>query len=344
MKSKHTKIFLATMWIIPTFICTLAIFLKNWEAALFIALCGMICFLLSTIYCLYTAKQIKQLSQYLASVYRGGEILDIRTQQEGELNALRDDIYKITTILSEQKDALLREKNRLADFLGDIAHQLKTPLSAILLQTELWEDALVPESQKAQCAQQTAKSAQKMQWLVEQLLNLCRLDAAVVKFHYSDYFADYLVKSALQGLESTARKQDILLEFHGDFSQKITCDAPWIIQALSNLIKNAIEHTPQQGVIQVRFSQSMLYSQFEVCNSGNPIAKADMPHLFERFWKGNPSETNSVGIGLSLAKAIVEGQKGRLWAENTTQGPCFILQLPRSDQTVTTLSPCSHLE
>lgn len=148
MRSREAKTLFACLALITLAAAVFGAAVAGAGAAVSATVCGIFCMVFAAAFCIRRAREIDGLSEYLASVYTGGEILDIRTQREGELNALRDDIYKITTILGEQKAALEADKRLLADFLGDVAHQLKTPLSAIVLQTEVWEDAAVPEAEK----------------------------------------------------------------------------------------------------------------------------------------------------------------------------------------------------
>ena len=218
MRSRETKKFLLELLLTCAAFTAAGALLFGAGAALAAALCGGTCLALAAGFCVCRAREIDRLSEYLASVYTGGEILDIRTQREGELNALRDDIYKITTILGEQKAALEEDKRLLADFLGDVAHQLKTPIAAILLQTELWEDEAVPAEEKDQCASRVSQAAERMGWLVEQLLKLCRLDAAVVRFERKQNDALELLRAAAQSVQPLCADRGVAVEWAGPVS------------------------------------------------------------------------------------------------------------------------------
>lgn len=341
MRSRQAKGFLGALVLAALLVSGAGALFFGAGAALCAALCGVACTALAAEFCVGRAREIDRLSEYLASVYTGGEILDIRAQREGELNALRDDIYKITTILGEQKAALEEDKRLLADFLGDVAHQLKTPIAAILLQTELWQDQAVPAREKDQCALRVEQAAERMSWLVEQLLKLCRLDAAVVRFEKKAVDAEELLHAAARSIQPLCTDRGVIVEWEGAPASCL-CDGAWTLEALTNLAKNAAEHTGAGGKVTLHCEGNALYTELMVENDGAPIPKAEFPHLFERFWRGKNAAPGSAGIGLALAKAIAQGQGGTARAENGPRGPRFILRFYAGDETVTPLSPGSH--
>ena len=302
-----------------------------WTAGMAGALCAMLTGGLGmAAFALYSrerTREIHTLCEHLAQVYAGNHFLDVRTQKEGELSVLRDELYKITVILCEQRESLSRDKKQMADFLGDMAHQLRTPLSAILLQTELWQDPSVSEQEKTECARQTQRAAERMGWLVEQLLRLCRLDAKVVRFEMARHSAKRLLRDSAGSIAPLCAVRDVALECNVDEKVWCWCDEAWTVQALTNLVKNAVEHTPPRGCVRLLCEENALFTQFCVENTGMPLSPEEMPHLFERFWRGKDAAPDSIGIGLSLAKTIAEEQGGMLWAENGSEGPRFLLRL-----------------
>ena len=341
MRSREAKGFLLSLLMISAGLTAACGLLFGGSAWLFTALCGGSCCILAAVFCVRRAREIDKLSDYLASVYTGGEILDIRTQREGELNALRDDIYKITTILGEQKAALEADKRLLADFLGDVAHQMKTPIAAIMLQTELWGDEAVSVAEKSRCACRVEEAAERMRWLVEQLLKLCRLDAAVVCFERKPNDAREMLRVAGQSVRPLCDARGVTVEWSGQPGFCL-CDRAWTLEALTNLAKNAAEHTTAGGKIALSCEVNSLYTELTVENDGPPIPQEEFPHLFERFWRGKSAAPGSAGIGLSLARAIAQGQGGTVWAENSPRGPRFTMRFYTGDETVTPLSPGGH--
>lgn len=283
---------------------------------------------LAAVYTLRRYRRIGQLSEYLAQVYTGGQPPRLSGQTPGELSALQDDLYKITSILQQQAAALEADKRFLADSLSDIAHQLRTPLSAILLQCDFLREELPPgdaEDGLAQIETQTGR----IRWLVEALLRLSRLDAGVVPFEKKEHPARQVLQRAAGGLAELYLKRGVELQADCPEGLFCVCDLEWTAEALANLLKNAAEHTPPGGRVRVECSCQALYFEFRVQNEGSAIPEEELPRLFERFWRGASASPGSVGIGLPLARSIARGQQGDVTAENTPEGPLFRLRLFR---------------
>ena len=283
---------------------------------------------LAAAYTLRRYRRIGQLSEYLAQVYTGGHPPRLSGQTPGELSALQDDLYKITSILQQQATALEADKRFLADSLSDIAHQLRTPLSAILLQCDFLREELPPGEAEESLAQ-IETQADRIRWLVEALLRLSRLDAGVVPFEKKEHSARQVIQRAVGGLAELYLKRGV--ELQADCPEELfcVCDLEWTAEALANLLKNAAEHTPPGGRVWVECSCQALYFEFRVQNQGPAIPKEELPRLFERFWRGASASPGSVGIGLPLARSIARGQQGDVTAENTPEGPLFRLRLFR---------------
>lgn len=283
---------------------------------------------LAAVYTLRRYRRIGQLSEYLAQVYTGGQPPRLSGQTPGELSALQDDLYKITSILQQQAAALEADKRFLADSLSDIAHQLRTPLSAILLQCDLLREELPPGEAEEGLAQIETQT-DRIRWLVEALLRLSRLDAGVVLFEKKEHPARQVLQRAAGGLAEFYLKRGVELQADCPEGLFCVCDLEWTAEALANLLKNAAEHTPPGGRVQVECSRQALYFEFRVQNEGSAVPEEELPRLFERFWRGASASPGSVGIGLPLARSIVRGQQGDVTAENTPEGPLFRLRLFR---------------
>lgn len=283
---------------------------------------------LAAVYTLRRYRRIGQLSEYLAQVYTGGQPPRLSGQTPGELSALQDDLYKITSILQQQAAALEADKRFLADSLSDIAHQLRTPLSAILLQCDFLREEL-PPGEAEEGLDQIEIQTGRIRWLVEALLRLSRLDAGVVPFEKKEHPARQVLQRAAGGLAELYLKRGV--ELHVDCPEELfcVCDLEWTAEALANLLKNAAEHTLPGGRVQVDCSCQALYFEFRVQNEGAAIPEEELPRLFERFWRGASASPGSVGIGLPLARSIARGQQGDVTAENTPEGPLFRLRLFR---------------
>lgn len=283
---------------------------------------------LAAVYTLRRYRRIGQLSEYLAQVYTGGQPPRLSGQTPGELSALQDDLYKITSILQQQAAALEADKRFLADSLSDIAHQLRTPLSAILLQCDLLREELPPGEAEEGLAQIETQT-DRIRWLVEALLRLSRLDAGVVLFEKKEHPARQVLQRAAGGLAEFYLKRGVELQADCPEGLFCVCDLEWTAEALANLLKNAAEHTPPGGRVQVECSRQALYFEFRVQNEGSAVPEEELPRLFERFWRGASASPGSVGIGLPLARSIARGQQGDVTAENTPEGPLFRLRLFR---------------
>ena len=313
---------------------TLAAALAGWlffgaGPGLALALLGALLTGAAVAFTLRRYKRIAALSRYLAGVYAGGEAADIRDQRPGELGALKDDLYKITVLLRRQAADLARQKEFLARTLQDVAHQLKTPLAAIGLETEVWQSPGVSQEEKDGCAERAAEQVERMDWLVQTLLKLSRLEAAAVPFEPTTVSADELIHRAADGLSALAQQRQVCCCIDCPQDALCRCDPAWTGEALTNLLKNAVEHTPAGGCVRVLFRSTVLFDEFAVEDTGGGIPPEAMGHLFERFWRGPGSPPGSVGIGLPLAKAIAEGQGGGLTAENIPGGARFTLRLYR---------------
>ena len=224
-------------------------------------------------YTLRRYRRIAQLSEYMAQVYTGGQPPRLSGQTPGELSALQDDLYKITSILQQQASALKADKRFLADSLSDIAHQLRTPLSAILLQCDFLREEL-PPGEAMEGLAQIETQADRIRWLVESLLRLSRLDAGVVPFEKRELPARQVIQRAAGGLAGLYLKRNVELQVDCPEQLACVCDLEWTAEALANLLKNAAEHTPAGGTVRVEYSPQALYYEFRVQNTGPQMVVA----------------------------------------------------------------------
>lgn len=274
--------------------------------------------------------RLRALGEYLASVYAGGELLDIRDNREGELSLLKNDLHKITVTLRQQSEQLAHDKQFLQGLLGSVSHQLRTPLTGMLVMADLLARPDLPDEKRAEFTGQLTAQLERMQWLLERLLTLSRLDAGCLVMESAPVDLPAMVRRA-------AAPVRVALELRG---QTLTLDCPagpawqgdekWTAEAVTNLIKNASEHAPAGGHVTVRLRQDALAARLTVEDDGPGIPPADMPHLFERFYRGANAAPGSAGIGLALARELARAQGGEVTADNRPDGPgaCFTLRLP----------------
>ena len=250
-------------------------------------------------------KEIEQLSDFVKG-YISGEELDIRDNREGAFSVLKNDIYSLVNKKNEQIKAVESERDILSDYMADISHQLKTPITSMMIMADLLEGA-EPEKQ-AEFIHNIRFSLNKMEWLVGALLKMAKLDAHVIDFVKKDVKASELVEAVKPSVAILLDINNQTLELKND--GVINCDKRWTVEALTNIVKNAIEYSPKDQVIEIDSGTNPMYDWISVKDSGNGIGKEQYAALFKRF--ENSTNENGFGIGMPLALSIVKGQGGTI--------------------------------
>ena len=283
----------------------------------FNVVCSVVTFLLGAILTLtfYIVtrrryKKIADLNNYLSLVCAGNYMIDIKDNTEGELSILKNNLYKVIVLLRSKNELLEKDKIYLADSLADISHQLKTPLTSLMVMVDLLKDEKNIDKQK-QFISIIEIQISKIKWLVENLLKLSKLDAGTIKFKKEKIDVLSVITKSLSPFLVQMEMKNISLETTiNDFS--FTGDLNWTSEAVENIIKNCIEHTADYGKLNIETGVTNIYSYIKITDNGCGIKKKDLPHIFERFYQGENSSKESVGIGLALAKTIVENQGGTI--------------------------------
>ena len=272
-------------------------------------------------------RRMAELSEKLDELIAGAEGIDLSGYSEGELSILRSQLAKLTVALREQTLNLAEDKKMLADSIADISHQIRTPLTAInLLLTEVSEAA--DEEHRRKALSELRRQISRIDWLVSALLKLARIDAEAVVMEPETVALADLVRDALNpiAIQMELKDQQAVTECSGN----VTCDRSWTVEALTNILKNCSEHM-DSGRLCIRAAENALYSEITVRDSGRGIDPDDLPHIFERFYKGRNSAPSSVGIGLALSRAIIVRQNGTVKAENAREGGAlFTIRFYRS--------------
>lgn len=272
--------------------------------------------------------EIAKLSGYLRKITNGARMLDVRDNDEGELSILKSEIYKLTVRLEEQAELLKKDKIFLADSISDISHQLKTPLTSMRVMNDLLCEEALPLEKRREFNNNIASQLERMQWLLSSLLKLAKLDAGTVEFKKDDVTAEELIRRATQPLliPMELKGQTILRE--GNMMQELYCDKNWMTEALVNIVKNAVEHTGEGGMLRFIVSDNPIYTELAVEDNGGGIPKDDLPYVFIRFHRGKNAGEDSVGIGLAMAKSIVEQHGGSILVESWEgKGTRFAIRL-----------------
>ena len=266
-------------------------------------------------------KEIEQLSEYVKG-YISGDELDIRDNREGAFSVLKNDIYSLVNKKNGQIKVIESERDILSDYMADISHQLKTPITSMMIMADLLEDA-EPEKQ-AEFIHNIRFSLNKMEWLVGALLKMAKLDAHVIDFVKKDVKASELVEAVKPSVAILLDVNNQTLELKNDCV--IHCDKRWTVEALTNIVKNAIEYSPKDQVIEIDSGTNPMYDWISVKDSGNGMAKDQYAALFKRF--ENSTNENGFGIGMPLALSIVKGQGGTIDVDlgSEGQGTTFVIK------------------
>ena len=269
-------------------------------------------------------RRINRLSGEIDKVLHGSDEMLWDCDSEGELALLKSEIYKMTVRLREQSSALLSDKTALADALADISHQIRTPLTSInILVTMLAKDD-IPLERRHRLLMDLQQLLSRIDWLITALLKMSKLDAGSVEFRSDELSLREVVETSSSPfmIPAEVRGQEIRITAEGGFKG----DLQWTSEALGNIIKNCTEHTPEGGTISITASENPLYSEIVIRDTGCGISDKNLPHLFERFYKGSDSGDNSFGIGLALARMIITAQNGTVKAENSGSGAVFTVR------------------
>ena len=258
-------------------------------------------------------KKINQITQYINEIKNKKYELDINENSEDELSNLKNELYKITVMLKEESEISKKDKENLKMSVEDISHQLKTPLTSITIMLDnLKDNPNMDENTKQKFIFEISKQIDWINWLVISMLKLSKLDANVVQFYEEKInlkrFIDEIVKNLEIPIE--IKNQQIVIE--GNEKASFIGDYKWQQEAVTNIIKNCIEHNKDNGKIYIRYEENTLFTKITIKDEGEGISKEDLKHIFERFYKGQNSSENSVGIGLALAKNIIEKNKGMI--------------------------------
>lgn len=273
----------------------------------------------------YRYRRLRRLCADLDKLLFDGTPLPIREYTEGELSVLAAQIQKLALHLSESAEALQSDKAYLADALANISHQLRTPLTAMNLTATMLAAPELTTQRRQELTVELRNLLSRTDWLVESLLKLSKLDAGTVKLAKDAVSVRALIGQAAGPLAIPMELREQRLVVHcGDI--RFTGDLTWTAEALGNILKNCMEHTPAGGTITVTAQDTALFTQITVEDTGPGFDPADIPRLFERFYKGSNAAANSYGIGLALARTIIIAQNGTLQAANGSPGARFTIK------------------
>ena len=308
---------------------------ENNAAALIIsimALCLLMGFLFLGILILYDRRQKKmtaELTDYLSRLNSGKYDMEISSNGEDGFSRLKNEIYRTTVRLREQSERSRQDKINLKNSISDISHQIKTPLTSVSVMLDrLSDDRDMPEDIKRRLLTDVRHSSNYIISLVQSLLTLSRLDADSITMKQEDVSVKELLKICSERTEILAELGDVSVRVQDCGNISLNCDKKWMSEAITNILKNCIEHTKSGGMVTVSASQNKLFTTIIIRDNGSGIPADELPHIFERFYKGSGSDENSIGIGLSLAKAIIEKNNGYISVNSKVgEGSCFMIKI-----------------
>ena len=259
-------------------------------------------------------KRIASLASDINKVLHGDNSISLENYSEGELAILHSEIYKMTVRLREQQNNLINDKKYLADSIADISHQIRTPLTSINLLVQLLSAPNLTDERRQELTHELYGMLSRIDWLITTLLKISKLDAGTVTFKKEKVSLQTLINKSCSTLlvPIELRGQELVINTNGDF----VGDLSWTCEAIGNIVKNCMEHTQEGGKIEIEACENALYTEITIKDNGTGIAKEDMPHIFERFYKGKDSDDKSFGVGLALSRMIITSQKGTVKAEN----------------------------
>jgi len=278
------------------------------------------------------AKRIEELSDYLEQVNMGKAVV-LSVSGEDLFSKLEDEIYKTVTFLYQTKDAAVQAKNDFAENLSNIAHQIKTPITAISLSLQTLSEMPMKKEYEKDRMEQIKKQLNRLIHLEESLLVLSRLDAGTLMFQKEDVDVFTLLVLAADNLQELFADSGTFIDIPESGEMAVTADLNWTMEAVINVMKNCMEHNAG-GTVHCSYGQNPLYTEILIWDEGDGFAKEDIPHLFKRFYRGKNADAggnirgSGIGIGLALSKEIIEHQNGTIRAKNLPNGgACFEIRL-----------------
>ena len=262
------------------------------------------------IYSRSESKKIKEIEKYIEAINNKNYTLKISENSEDEFSNLSNELYKTTVMLKEQASNSQKFQKTLQTNIEDISHQLKTPLTSISIMLDNIIDNPDMEIETRQkFLHEINRQIEWFNWLVIALLKLSKIDSGTAVFTKKEINVEKILNHVIQNLAIPLEIKQQKIIVNGN-SSKFIGDYNWQLEALTNIVKNCIEHTPNHKNIYIEFEENNFYTKITIRDEGVGIAKEDIKHIFERFYKGKNSSENSIGIGLALSKSIIERDNG----------------------------------
>lgn len=258
-------------------------------------------------------KTIREITEYIKKINEKKYELKIEENTENELSKLKNELYKITVMLKEEAEESMDAKKTLKVAIEDISHQLKTPLTSMSIMLDnIIENPDMDNETRNLFIHEINRQIKWINWLILSLLKLAKLDSNTIEFEKNNINVQNLVNNVIKNLEIPIDIKEQKIIITGDKNTSFVGDYNWENEAITNVLKNCIEHTDKNKNIYIKFEENNFYTKIEIIDEGNGIDKEDLKHIFKRFYKGKNSSESSIGIGLALAKTIIEKDNGQI--------------------------------
>lgn len=304
--------------VLITVIATIGVYVWNAPCGLVVL---VVCTMLNAVHLVNTYKRyrrIQELSSDINRILHEDTHVSFDKYEEGELAILESEVQKMVIRLREQQSQLLADKRYLADSIADISHQIRTPLTSINLLVSFLSESDITEEKRQKTVRELYELLSRIDWLITTLLKISKLDAGTIQLKQENVTMKELIQKSVEPLlvPIELRGQELKIETEGQFIG----DVNWTSEAIGNIVKNCMEHTPAGGLLQIKANENTLYREIVIEDTGCGIALEDLSHIFERFYKGKNSSDKSFGVGLALARGIINTQNGTVKAENRKEG------------------------
>ncbi|MBR1540390.1 MAG: HAMP domain-containing histidine kinase [Clostridia bacterium] len=280
-------------------------------------------------------KRIREITRYIQEINKKNYNLKLQDNREGEISILKNEIYKTTVMLKEVAENSMNDKANLKDALSDISHQLKTPFTSILIILDnLIDNPDMPAETRNDFVRDVKREIVNINFLVNSILILSKFDSNTIEFHREDIKMEDLIQETIKRNSILADLRNVKVEMvradNNGIEEAdnwiIKCDFKWQVEALVNILKDCIEHSFGDSKVIIEYEKNKAYGQIKIRDFGEGIAEEDKAHIFERFYKGKNAKENSIGIGLALAKTIIEKDNGNISVISDETGTEFIVK------------------
>lgn len=275
---------------------------------------------------LITNSRIKKLTNILSHINNGDYSYSIRENKEDNISILQNEIYKSAINLRELALREEQDKKELKKSLEDISHQIKTPLAAITISLDNILLSLKHQNKEYQQIVQVKKEINRLNFLIKNLLKLSSFDVNAVNFNINSNKLDNIINQVILNLEPLCDLKNVTIKYE-DTNILLLCDYNWEVEAITNIVKNSVEHSHPCSEVKIIAKENKLYTEIIIIDTGSGISKEDISHIFRRFYRGKSSNKDSFGIGLSLAKSIIEKDNGKISVDSKIEeGTTFTIK------------------